>query len=73
MIPLPTAQADKFISTLCTKKKSSLEIGLVFLTAKFDTALLFKSIATLMKGRAAVAEVSSAVSAVQCSAVLIHA
>jgi hypothetical protein len=69
LIPLPTAQADKFISTLCTKKKSSLEIGLVFLTAKFDTALLFKSIATLMKGRAAVAEVSSAVSAVQCSAV----
>ena len=52
------AQGDNFTSTLCVRKKSSLEIGLVFFTSEFETSLLTKSLSFCLEGKAAVAEVS---------------
>jgi hypothetical protein len=53
-----SAQVESFISTACkNRNKSAYEIGLVYLTAQFDTSLLLKSIAFLSRGKAAVGEV----------------
>lgn len=52
------SQVDEFISKSCTNSKvSSLKIGIVLFTSKFDTSLSYKSLAYRLHGKVALAEV----------------
>ena len=56
-----STQADEFTSKNCAdKRKTTLGIGLILFTAKFETSLMIKSVAHALRGKVVVGEARGA-------------